>query len=125
MINKLMIKYSKQIGGLQVVATSPINIALVKYWGKVDEDYIIPCNSSLSITIDQKNLCSRTVITLLEQPEKNEQDEDKTIELILNGKKEKITDRIMKIIRLLRDRTEGVTAVNLDNNNEPISFTRD
>ena len=47
-----MIKYSHKLGGLQVVATSPINIALVKYWGKIDEEYIIPCNSSLSITID-------------------------------------------------------------------------
>lgn len=35
-----------------VKAISPINIALVKYWGKVDEHLIIPANSSLSITID-------------------------------------------------------------------------
>ena len=32
--------------------SAPSNIALIKYWGKVDETYIIPANSSLSLTID-------------------------------------------------------------------------
>lgn len=30
----------------------PINIALVKYWGKRDDDLILPLNDSLSLTID-------------------------------------------------------------------------
>ncbi|VDO36969.1 unnamed protein product [Haemonchus placei] len=30
----------------------PINIALIKYWGKKDEDLIIPVNNSLSLNID-------------------------------------------------------------------------
>lgn len=47
-----------------VEAISPINIALVKYWGKVDEQLIIPTNNSLSITLDKKDLCSRTRVTL-------------------------------------------------------------
>lgn len=29
------------------------NIAVVKYWGKRDEDLILPCNSSLSFTMDE------------------------------------------------------------------------
>jgi diphosphomevalonate decarboxylase len=37
-----------------IEAISPINIALVKYWGKIDQKYIIPCNDSLSITLDTK-----------------------------------------------------------------------
>lgn len=28
------------------------NIALVKYWGKRDEELVLPCNSSLSLTLD-------------------------------------------------------------------------
>ncbi len=32
-------------------AKSPINIALVKYWGKAHEELIIPCNSSISLTL--------------------------------------------------------------------------
>ncbi|VDP01109.1 unnamed protein product [Heligmosomoides polygyrus] len=31
----------------------PINIALVKYWGKRDENLIIPINNSLSLNIDE------------------------------------------------------------------------
>lgn len=50
---------------------SPINIALVKYWGKLDKHYIIPTNSSLSITIDSGDMCSLTTVRLIE-PEVNE-----------------------------------------------------
>ena len=36
-----------------VKARAHTNIALVKYWGKKDEQLIIPQNSSLSLTLDQ------------------------------------------------------------------------
>lgn len=60
-----MIRYSDD-QGIYLVATSPINIALVKYWGKVDEELIIPANSSISLTIDQNDLCSRTMVQLID-----------------------------------------------------------
>ncbi len=66
-------------GRLFLTATSPINIALIKYWGKVHESLIIPANSSLSITIDQNDLCSKTLVELYSQEEAPE------IELVLNG----------------------------------------
>ena len=50
---------------ISIEAISPINIALVKYWGKIDEHFIIPANSSLSITIDSKDMCSHTKIILI------------------------------------------------------------
>ena len=37
-----------------VEAESPINIALVKYWGKVDDKRIIPTCDSFSITVNKK-----------------------------------------------------------------------
>lgn len=35
--------------------TAP-NIALVKYWGKFDEDLILPTNSSTGITLSTQDL---------------------------------------------------------------------
>ena len=51
-INSSKVSFNTETGVLSLNASSPINIALIKYWGKVDEKLIIPANSSLSITID-------------------------------------------------------------------------
>ena len=74
-----------------VTMRSPINIALVKYWGKVHEKLIIPSNNSLSLTINKEQLCSETTVTLT--------DEVLGVELTLNGEVEKITDRINSMIK--------------------------
>jgi diphosphomevalonate decarboxylase len=51
------------------------NIALVKYWGKQDEDLIIPLNSSLSVTLDKNVLKTKTSVMLIKKYEKfNEKD---------------------------------------------------
>uniref|UniRef100_A0A8C9DJ19 Diphosphomevalonate decarboxylase n=1 Tax=Prolemur simus TaxID=1328070 RepID=A0A8C9DJ19_PROSS len=36
-----------------VTCTAPVNIAVIKYWGKRDEELILPINSSLSVTLHQ------------------------------------------------------------------------
>ena len=40
------------------------NIALIKYWGKQDEDLIIPDNDSLSITLDLSDIYSHTTVSM-------------------------------------------------------------
>ena len=45
----------------QATCTAPVNIAVIKYWGKRDTELILPTNDSLSVTLDQDHL--RTVTT--------------------------------------------------------------
>ncbi|CAM5093990.1 diphosphomevalonate decarboxylase isoform X1 [Natator depressus] len=47
-----------------VTCTAPVNIAVVKYWGKRDEELILPINSSLSITLHQDQLKTTTTAAI-------------------------------------------------------------
>ncbi|THH02193.1 hypothetical protein EW145_g6780 [Phellinidium pouzarii] len=44
----------------EATATAPVNIACIKYWGKRDTKLILPVNSSLSVTLNQDDLCATT-----------------------------------------------------------------
>jgi hypothetical protein len=48
---------------LSVTCSAPVNIAVVKYWGKREEALILPINSSLSATLDQAQLKTVTSVT--------------------------------------------------------------
>ena len=85
-------------GVVSVTAISPINIALIKYWGKMHDTLIIPTNSSLSITIDTDALRTKTKITLKE-PKKG----DEEVRLILNGEHAEISERIKNVIRKVKE----------------------
>ncbi|NXI34065.1 MVD1 decarboxylase, partial [Galbula dea] len=43
-----------------VTCSAPVNIAVIKYWGKRDNDLILPINSSLSVTLHQDQLKTTT-----------------------------------------------------------------
>ncbi|XP_018563556.1 diphosphomevalonate decarboxylase [Anoplophora glabripennis] len=45
-----------------VTCIAPVNIAVIKYWGKQDEELIIPLNDSLSGTISTEFMCAKTTI---------------------------------------------------------------
>ncbi|KAK4476091.1 hypothetical protein MN116_001314 [Schistosoma mekongi] len=47
---------------MQVQVTCPVNIALLKYWGKVDELNIFPLTSSISLTLNHSHVGSRTTV---------------------------------------------------------------
>ena len=84
---------------IKITAESPINIALVKYWGKLDKHLIIPTNSSLSITIDPASMCSRTTIRLV-RPEIKDSG---SISLRLNGKTSEVTQRIKNVVEKVKE----------------------
>ncbi|KAJ2550528.1 diphosphomevalonate decarboxylase [Coemansia sp. RSA 1933] len=46
----------------ETTVTAPVNIAVIKYWGKRDSALILPTNSSLSVTLSQDHLSTRTTI---------------------------------------------------------------
>ncbi|XP_035667336.1 diphosphomevalonate decarboxylase-like [Branchiostoma floridae] len=53
----------KPVTGIsQVTCTAPVNIAVIKYWGKRDEQLVLPINPSLSVTLSQDQLCARTTV---------------------------------------------------------------
>ena len=47
--------------------SAPVNIAVIKYWGKRDEVKILPTNSSLSVTMDQEDLKTTTLVLASER----------------------------------------------------------
>ncbi|XP_016156605.1 PREDICTED: LOW QUALITY PROTEIN: diphosphomevalonate decarboxylase [Ficedula albicollis] len=47
-------------GPAMATCTAPVNIAVIKYWGKRDTDLILPINSSLSVTLHQDQLKTTT-----------------------------------------------------------------
>lgn len=69
----------------EITCSAPVNIAVMKYWGKRDKKLILPTNSSLSVTLDQNDLKSTTTARLLDTP-------DTPDRLWLNGFEQVITE---------------------------------
>lgn len=79
----------------RVTCTAPVNIAVIKYWGKRDEDLILPINSSLSVTLHQDQLKTTTTIACSRSYR-----EDR---IWLNGKEEDISHpRLQSCLREIR-----------------------
>ncbi|KAM1388599.1 hypothetical protein ACFX13_017069 [Malus domestica] len=49
---------------LMVMAQTPTNIAVIKYWGKRDEKLILPVNDRISLTLDPAHLCTTTTVSV-------------------------------------------------------------
>ncbi|XP_017960483.1 diphosphomevalonate decarboxylase [Drosophila navojoa] len=50
---------------------APVNMALVKYWGKRNEELILPINDSVSMTLDANEMCAKTTISASESFKQN------------------------------------------------------
>jgi len=85
------------VTSLVVTCSAPVNIAVVKYWGKRDEELILPLHDSLSCTLHQDDL--KTVTTVMAD-ERFESDR-----IWLNGEDENINSkRIQQCLREIRKR---------------------
>ena len=80
-------------------AKGPINIALIKYWGKEDEELITPLNNSISLTLDANTFYTETKVTIKQTSEVKDNTKENDISLIINGKTSNITKRIKNIFK--------------------------
>ncbi|XP_052249182.1 diphosphomevalonate decarboxylase-like isoform X2 [Dreissena polymorpha] len=78
--------------------TAPVNMAVIKYWGKRHKDLVLPLNSSISATLDQKQLRTKTTVAISPSFEDDR--------LWLNGIEERVdTVRIQNLLAELRQRS--------------------
>ncbi|XP_059057675.1 diphosphomevalonate decarboxylase [Achroia grisella] len=76
---------------------APVNIAVIKYWGKRDEELIIPLNDSVSATLDTSVMCAKTSVSA--SPNFVED------EIWLNGKKESFSNqRLQNCLKEIKQR---------------------
>lgn len=92
--------------GEKITARAHTNIALVKYWGKENEELIIPANSSLSLTLDE--FYTDTSVKFDESLNSDA--------VILNGKV--INDaKITKFMDIIRQKTNINTFAHIESTN--------
>ncbi|KAL8673497.1 MAG: hypothetical protein Q9168_002103 [Polycauliona sp. 1 TL-2023] len=84
--------------------TAPVNIAVIKYWGKRDPKLNLPTNSSLSVTLSQSDLRTHTTATC--SPTYSAPDT-----LLLNAEPQSLSDArsqaCLKSLRALRSALES------------------
>lgn len=78
----------------RATCTAGVNIAVIKYWGKSDERLILPINSSLSVTLNQADLCTTTSAVFSA--------DFQTDRLWLNGQEESLSSRTLACLSELR-----------------------
>ncbi|CAG9130638.1 unnamed protein product [Plutella xylostella] len=90
--------------GYTVTVVAPVNIAVIKYWGKRDEELILPLNDSVSATLDTSVMCAKTSVSAA--PEFTED------VIWLNGKKESFSNkRLQNCLREVKERAAAEGSV--------------
>lgn len=95
-LNKIPIERRKPERFIESEATSSPNIALIKYWGKLDLVENVPTNGSYSITLDSDILNSRTIATISPDFE--------GIQMELNGEPQPIISKHRKAVQFFKDK---------------------
>ncbi|XP_012279482.1 diphosphomevalonate decarboxylase [Orussus abietinus] len=82
-----------------VTCKAPVNMAVIKYWGKRDENLILPINDSISATLDTDQLSAKT--TVMASPD------FKTDRIWLNGIEESISNkRLQNCLQQMKQRAQ-------------------
>ncbi|XP_017762769.1 PREDICTED: diphosphomevalonate decarboxylase [Eufriesea mexicana] len=82
-----------------VTCIAPVNIAVLKYWGKKDEELILPVNDSISATLDTDHLFTKTTVMTSENFK-----EDR---MWLNGQEENMENcRLQRCLTEIRKRAK-------------------
>ena len=80
----------------KVIGRAPINIALIKYWGKKDEKEVIPFQPSISVSLD----VFQTITTI-------ETHDQGLFEFLINDQEDAITEK--KVYKFLKQFTDEKT----------------
>ncbi|GBP29502.1 Diphosphomevalonate decarboxylase [Eumeta japonica] len=90
-----------------ITAVAPVNIAVIKYWGKRDEELILPLNDSLSATLDTNIMYAKTSVCA--------RPDFATDEIWLNGKKESFeSERLKNCLISIKKKAAAEKSVNND-----------
>ncbi|KAJ3192717.1 diphosphomevalonate decarboxylase [Irineochytrium annulatum] len=94
-----------KLAEFEVTCSAPVNIAVIKYWGKRDSKRLLPTNSSLSVTLSQDDLQSKTTVRVMQTTETGAADR-----IWLNGKEEDVSaqrlSNVLTEVRRVRDEME-------------------
>ncbi|XP_040568668.1 diphosphomevalonate decarboxylase isoform X2 [Lepeophtheirus salmonis] len=81
-----------------VTCIAPVNIAVIKYWGKRDEELILPVNDSFSLTLDTNEMRATTSIMASSKFEKDQ--------IWLNGREESMDNpRLIRCLSQVRNKS--------------------
>uniref|UniRef100_A0A1I7TSE9 Diphosphomevalonate decarboxylase n=1 Tax=Caenorhabditis tropicalis TaxID=1561998 RepID=A0A1I7TSE9_9PELO len=95
-----------QNGIESVTVRVPMNIALVKYWGKRDEKLILPLNDSISLTVDK--LTAETTVRMIPGVGKNTVEiNGKQVELNSNKRYETVFEEALRLQRKRKDHSDS------------------
>ena len=72
---------------------------MIKYWGKEDEELIIPLNNSISLTLDTNTFYTETKVTIQPIDNINNSIKENLISLSINGKPSNITNRVKNVFK--------------------------
>lgn len=69
---------------------APINIAVLKYWGKLSDEDMLPCNPSVSFTLSTEAIYTETCVRLVEPTN--------GVTFCLNGDRTDMSPRMLKVL---------------------------